>query len=114
MTFSDRLELFKQLENLRERPLIVYVTSARRGAEGKMAKDAVPELLDQLQTLEASTKALDLLLVSDGGDPTVAWSIASLIRERVKEFAVLVPQAAYSAATLIALGADEIRNAPPR
>ena len=41
-----------------------------------MAKDAVPELLDQLQTLEASTKALDLLLVSDGGDPTVAWSIS--------------------------------------
>ena len=30
MTFSDRLELFKQLENLRGRPLIVYVTSARR------------------------------------------------------------------------------------
>ena len=108
MTFSDRLELFKQLENLRGRPLIVYVTSARRGAAGEMAKDAVPELLDQLQTLEASTKALDLLLVSDGGDPTVAWSIASLIREQVKEFAVLVPQAAYSAATLIALGADEI------
>ena len=73
-----------------------------------MAKDAVPELLDQLQALEASTKALDLLLVSDGGDPTVAWSIASLIRERVKKFAVLVPQAAYSAATLIALGADSI------
>ena len=73
-----------------------------------MAKDAVPELLDQLQALEPSTEALDLLLVSDGGDPTVAWSIVSLIRERVKEFAVLVPQAAYSAATLIALGADEI------
>ena len=73
-----------------------------------MAKDVVPQLLDQLQALEPSTEALDLLLVSDGGDPTVAWSMASLIRERVKEFAVLVPQAAYSAATLIALGADEI------
>ena len=108
MTFSDRLELFKKLEALRKRPLIVYVTSSRRGATGKMAKDAVPELLDQLQALKASTQALDLLLVSDGGDPTVAWSTVSLIRERVKEFAVLVPQAAYSAATLIALGADEI------
>lgn len=73
-----------------------------------MAKDAVPELLDQLQAMDASIEALDLLLVSDGGDPTVAWSIVSLIRERVKKFAVLVPQAAYSAATLIALGADEI------
>ena len=108
MTFSDRLAYFKKLESLRERPLITYVTSVRRGAEGSMAKDAVPELLDQLQALEPATEALDLLLVSDGGDPTVAWSIVSLIRERVKEFAVLVPQAAYSAATLIALGADEI------
>ena len=73
-----------------------------------MGKDAVPEFLDQLQALPSSTTALDLLLVSDGGDPTVAWSIVSLIRERVEKFSVLVPQAAYSAATLIALGADEI------
>ena len=73
-----------------------------------MAKDVVPELLDQLQALDPTTEALDLMLVSDGGDPTVAWRIVSLIRERVKTFAVLLPQAAYSAATLIALGADEI------
>jgi ClpP class serine protease len=51
---------------------------------------------------------LDLYLVSNGGDGTVAWRIVSLIRERVRKFSVLVPQAAFSAATLIALGADEI------
>jgi hypothetical protein len=38
----------------------------------------------------------------------VALHIVTLIRERVDKFAVLVPQAAYSAATLLALGADEI------
>jgi hypothetical protein len=36
------------------------------------------------------------------------WRIVSLIRERVKKFSVLVPHAAFSAATLIALGANEI------
>jgi hypothetical protein len=73
-----------------------------------IAGDSVPELLDQLQCLPPGTKALDLLLVSDGGDPTVAWRIVSLIRERVSKFSALVPQAAYSAATLIVLGADEV------
>jgi hypothetical protein len=34
--------------------------------------------------------------------------VVSLIREKVDKFSVLVPQAAFSAATLIALGADEI------
>jgi hypothetical protein len=38
----------------------------------------------------------------------VAWRIMSLIRERVDLVAVLIPQSAYSAATLVALGADEI------
>lgn len=58
--------------------------------------------------MPANTDAIDLLIVSEGGDPTVAWRIVSLIREQVRSFNVLIPQAAYSAATLIALGADEI------
>src|SRR5262249_46262744 len=78
------------------------------GSHGQIASDTVPELLLQLQALPAETSELDLLLVSNGGDPTVAWRGVSLIRERTKKFSVLVPQAAYSAATLIALGADEI------
>jgi hypothetical protein len=73
-----------------------------------MASDAVPELLDQLSALPADAKAVDLLVVSQGGDPTVAWRAMSLLRERFDDVAVLVPQAAYSAATLLALGANEI------
>lgn len=73
-----------------------------------MARDAVPPFLDQLEALPPSVKSLDLMIVSTGGDPTVAWQIVSLIRERVSRFSVLVPEAAFSAATLIALGADEI------
>ncbi|MBK8739497.1 MAG: hypothetical protein IPM02_08100 [Betaproteobacteria bacterium] len=61
-----------------------------------------------MQRLPPDTTELDFLIVSDGGDPTVAWRIVSLIRERVARFSALVPQAAYSAATLIVLGADEV------
>lgn len=108
MSLEERLPLYKELEEQRGRPLIVYVTSERSGATGAISGDAVREIHFQLEALPPNTTALDLLLVSNGGDPTVAWRIVSLIRERVKRFSVLVPQAAYSAATLIALGADEI------
>lgn len=108
MGISERVALLRQLEAIRQRPVISYVTSPRNGASGQIASDMVTELMNQLDALPTETTDLDLLLVSNGGDPTVAWRIVSLIRERVQRFSVLVPQAAYSAATLIALGANEI------
>ncbi|MGB3070406.1 MAG: hypothetical protein WBC18_17760 [Ottowia sp.] len=108
MGVHERHSLFIQLEKVRQRPLISYITSTRNGAAGAIASDVVGEIVAQLDQLPTSTKELDLLIVSNGGDPTVAWRIVSLIRERVQKFSVLVPQAAFSAATLIALGADEI------
>lgn len=108
MGLEQRVALYKKLEAKRKRPLIVYVTSARRQAEAQIASDAISEIVAQLQALPTDASELDLYLVSNGGDGTVAWRVVSLIRERVKKFSVLVPQAAFSAATLIALGADEI------
>jgi hypothetical protein len=108
MPLAERVVLYQQLENHRKRPLIVYVTSSRHGISSMMAADAIPELQDQLQCLPDDTKAIDLLVISNGGDPTVAWRAITLLRERVDEVAVLVPQAAYSAATLLALGANQI------
>jgi hypothetical protein len=105
---KERIALYEKLENKRKRPLIVYVTGSRRNAEAQIASDVIPELVSQLQSLPGKSTELDLLLVSNGGDGTVAWRIVSLIRERVSKLSVLVPQAAFSAATLIAQGADEI------
>ncbi len=108
MGVEKRVGYLRDMENLRGRPIISYITSPRHGANGQISGDMVAELMNQLQRLPTSTKELDLLLVSNGGDPTAAWRIVSLIRERVEKFSVLIPQAAYSAATLIALGANEI------
>ncbi len=105
---EDRLGLYADLEKVRGNPLIVYVTSARQGMPGLMGADAIPEFLDQLEAVPVDKKAVDLLVVSNGGDPVVAWRLITLLRERVGKVSVLVPQAAYSAATLLALGADEI------
>lgn len=108
MSLQHRMDLYRELEKHRGHPLIVYFTSDRKNASGSISADVVSEFLAQLQLLPSTTIALDLLLVSLGGDPTVAWRIISLIREQVNSLTVLVPQAAYSAATLIALGANEI------
>lgn len=108
MAIEARVEMYRRIEQMRGRPLIVYATSRRQNANGQIAADVVAELLIQLERLPSHTTKLDLLIVSDGGDPTVSWRIVSLIRERVKELSVLVPDAAFSAATLVALGANEI------
>ena len=116
MAIANRVQLYKELEELRgNRPLIVYVTSGRSGPSGQMGRmdaDAIPELCDQLEKLPEHVEGIDVLVVSDGGDPMVAWRAITLLRERTDHLAILIPQGAYSAATLLALGADEILMHP--
>ena len=63
---------------------------------------------DHLTSLGNKIPKLDLFLYSTGGDTSVPWRIISLFREFADEVNVLVPYRAYSAATLICLGADNI------
>ena len=108
MSAATRIKLYKRIEAIRKRPLIVYMTSRRENARGQMNESVIPEFCDQLNHLPRGCKAVDLMVISSGGDIMVAWKVISMLRERVKEIGVLVPQTAYSAATLLALGADEI------
>lgn len=57
-------------------------------------------------------KKVDLLLNSFGGDITFPWRLVNLIREYSEEFKVIIPLHAFSAATLISLGADSITMLP--
>lgn len=116
MALADRLKLYSALEEARKRPLIVYVTSGRptpAGQVGQMDFNSVPELCDQLGTLPSKkVDGIDLLVVSDGGDPMVALRAVTLIREHTDHLAIMIPSGAYSAATLLALGANEILMHP--
>jgi hypothetical protein len=47
------------------------------------------------------------LVVSNGGDPITVARIIGLLRERFSKVSVLLPYVAFSAATLVALGAME-------
>ena len=76
---------------------------------GLMAPDSINELTDQIQAIDGEEhEAIDLLIESIGGDALTSWRLISLLRTSFKKVNVLVPHSAFSAATLLALGADEI------
>lgn len=77
-----------------------------------MAMDVIRLFYDHLRALPAraanAERQIDLFLHSNGGDGVVPWRLVSLIREYCDNFAVIVPHRAFSAATITALGANEI------
>lgn len=105
---DERLERYRAIEEYRGRPLIVYATSTRHGVNAMMAGDAVREFIDQINAIEKKADRVDVMIHSTGGDALAAWKLMSVLRERFKSVSVLVPNMAFSAATIFALGADEI------
>lgn len=69
--------------------------------------DAVAQFVEQIRVI-GNGDAIDVLVHSYGGDSLAAWRIMSTLRESYEKVSVLVPFSAFSAATLLALGADEI------
>ena len=112
MNYSIRKELYKKIVEKRGRPLITYVTSIRPGLSGSMSQDVIPIIIEHINKIPKSDNGIDILILSTGGDPIVSWRIISLLRQRFKKVGVIIPYMAYSAATLLALGADEILMHP--
>src|SRR5439155_10612970 len=109
MPYTDRINFIKQIEETRGSQVICYLTSVRPNVSAQMSDDAVRVFFDHLLLLPTRpVEKLDIFLCSNGGAGTVPWRLVSLFREYAKSFSVLIPYRAYSAATLLALGADEI------
>lgn len=108
---KKRKELYKKIEEHRERPLIAYVTSGRQGAQGLISVDAMRMFADQLFKIPKETKKLDILVNSLGGDGLASWRLITMVREYLGNdgyITCLVPYYAFSAGTLIAVGSNEI------
>jgi hypothetical protein len=103
-------KLIGDLEKERGSKVIVYFTGDRQPFGSRIAEDAVRPLYEHLVNLDfdEGRKVIDLFLYSRGGDVSVPWRIASMVREFCEEFNVFVPYKAQSAATLLSLGADNI------
>lgn len=104
----DKKSLIQQIEKARGSRVITYVTSDRPGpVNARVAMDIIPVMSRQLREI-GKTKNIDLFLYSTGGDTMVPWRLVSMIREYCDKFSVIISYKAHSAATMIALGADEI------
>lgn len=107
MAKQERLNLIRELEQLRGSRVICYLTGDRQGMQAKIGTDIFPFFYDLLVRM-GRQKHIDLFLYSTGGVTMAAWGLVNLIREFCDKFCVLVPFKAQSSATLISLGADEI------
>ncbi|MBM3150052.1 MAG: hypothetical protein FJZ88_08545 [Chloroflexi bacterium] len=117
MAFPERVEIIKQIQELRKSKVVTYFTSDRRtfppgfplpALNTRLATEAQIFVYDQLRSL-GKTDNLDLFLYTRGGQTDSVWPLVSIFREHAcKQFVVLVPFRAHSAGTLICLGADKI------
>lgn len=100
---NQLVQLINQLEQARETRVIIYWLLDT----AKISEAVISPLYDQLSSI-GKQPALDLVLFTRGGDTEAPWRIVTLIREFCDRFSVLVPYRAYSAGTVLAMGANEI------
>lgn len=98
--------LIKSIEKERDSKVIIYFSRNLLNA------NEVTNFY-QLFSGNSSFKNLDLILHSNGGIADDAFKMCRLCRQHTKQrFGVLVPYRAKSAATLVALGSDELVMGP--
>jgi hypothetical protein len=107
MSRDNRVKLISEIERIRRSKVICYITGDRQGLETRIGMDVFPLFYDLLSRV-GSAEQLDLFLYSTGGITMAGWGLVNVLREFCKKLTVLIPFKAYSTATLIALGADEI------
>ncbi|EMR75607.1 ClpP class periplasmic serine protease [Thermoplasmatales archaeon SCGC AB-540-F20] len=107
MNRKERMKLIKKIEEQEKCKLIIYIAGDRRGMETKIATDIFPLFHQHLTKIGAQNK-IDLFIYSTGGETIAGYGLVNLIREFCEKFNVIIPFKAYSCATLISLGANEI------
>ncbi len=105
--FKKTQKLISKISGLLGGPLIAYWNN-RRGAVCHNDVVALYEILGRV----GKQKTLHLFVKSDGGSGNVSVRLVSLLRQYCQRLVVLVPLECASAATMIALGANEIRIGP--
>jgi len=111
MSREKRKKIIQEIEKKRGSKVITYVTSDRSGLSVQIMGDVVSLIHEHISALKEEERAkLDFFIYSRGGQSDVPWAIVSMFREYSQKgsFSVLIPYRAHSAATVIALGADEI------
>lgn len=107
LIFDETQAILSQLEDLTGFRFLAYWTSHRGG----VCQNDVLVLYEIFRRLE-SGDTVGLFIKSQGGDVEATLRMVNLIRGYYKHVVAFVPLECASAATMIALGADEIRMGP--
>ena len=104
---NSRQELIKKIGEERKTNVITYITADRGNITAQMEPDDIRVFKDHLDKF-SEKKDIDLFIFSNGGVTTTAWALINLLREYTDKLTVIIPYKAFSCATSVAIGADEI------
>jgi hypothetical protein len=105
--FKETQQVLGQLEKSLGHSLISYWSSA----SGSVCHNDVATFYEVLKHL-GPQKQISLFIKSSGGNGLASLRIVNLLRQFCQKLTVLVPLECASAATMMALGADEIQMGP--
>jgi hypothetical protein len=106
-TVEQRNALLASIERARGSSVIAYILHDN----AVIADDAIPHLHDKLQAI-GRRERIDLLLYARGGAPEVCWRVLNLLRQHCDHLGLIVGHRVQGAASILALGADEIVIGP--
>lgn len=101
------LSLIRKLQELRKTKVLTFIASPDVTIRG----DVIEKIYFQLRSM-GKCDHLDLFLYGPGGETEIPWRLITLIRDFTDHFSVLIPGIAHSAATHLAMGADDIIMGP--
>ena len=106
-----RRKYLQQVHDLTGRAVILYSTAwletrPINPSELQVALSDVQGVMEAVSNV--AERELDLIIHSPGGSAEAAESLVEYLRERFDHIRAFIPVAAMSAATMIALGADEL------
>lgn len=104
-----RLKYLQQLSQLTGRAVISYMSGWLQGRSGINVAVEGADVHGLMECCyQVKERNLDLILHSPGGSPEAAEQMLEYLRTRFDHIRAIVPLQAKSAATMIALGCDEI------
>lgn len=105
--FKETQELITRIADIFQAPFLTYWNSAN----GSICDNDVVGFYEVLQHLGPS-RTIYLFVKSHGGHGESSLRIVNLLRQYAKRIVVVAPLECASAATMLALGADEIQMGP--
>lgn len=110
---DDYKNILKEIGNIRSTNVISYVLADGNPPffNSQMGMDVFPIFKKHLESF-TNPKNVDIFIYSSGGMLDMPWVLMSILRDYCENISLLVPNKALSAATLLALGMDEIVMGP--